>query len=60
MELAESRVVLGLQSRLAQKLGTLWSVLYTSPVTTSFPGLFPFKLGGAGKDPGIGWSRDPS
>ena len=26
--------------------------------TTSFPGLFPLKLGGAGKDPGIGWSRD--
>ena len=26
---------------------------------TSFPGLFPLKLGGAGKDPGIGWSRDP-
>ena len=25
---------------------------------TSFPGLFPLKLGGAGKDPGIGWSRD--
>ena len=28
--------------------------------STSFPGLFPLKLGGAGKDPGIGWSRDPS
>ena len=26
--------------------------------TTSFPGLFPLNLGGAGKDPGIGWSRD--
>ena len=25
---------------------------------TSFPGLFPLKLGRAGKDPGIGWSRD--
>ena len=25
--------------------------------TTSSPGLFPFKMGGAGKDPGIGWSR---
>ena len=25
---------------------------------TSFPALFPLNLGGAGKDPGIGWSRD--
>ena len=29
-----------------------------SYIPTSFPGLFPLKLGGAGKDPGIGWSRD--
>lgn len=33
MELAESRVALGLQSTLAEKLGTLCSVLYSSPVT---------------------------
>ena len=38
-------------------------VSQTSPmgvdlVPTSFPGLFPLNLGGAGKDPGIGWSRD--
>ena len=25
---------------------------------TSFPGLFPLKLGGAGKDSDIGWSCD--
>ena len=25
--------------------------------TTSSPGLFPYKVGGAGKGPGIGWSR---
>ena len=25
--------------------------------TTSSPGLFPFKMGGAGKGTGIGWSR---
>ena len=26
--------------------------------STSSPGLFPLNLGRAGKDPGIGWSRD--
>ena len=26
-------------------------------VSTSSPGLFPQKMGGAGKGPGIGWSR---
>ena len=30
----------------------------SSHKATSFPGLFPLNLGGAGKDPGIGWSRD--
>ena len=28
--------------------------------TSSSPGLFPQKMGGAGKGPGIGWSRVPS
>ena len=30
---------------------------FLGQMTTSYPGLFPQKMGGAGKGPGIGWSR---
>ena len=33
---------------------------YAFRMATSSPGLFPLKMGGAAKGPGIGWSRVPS
>ena len=30
---------------------------YAFRMATSSPGLFPLKMGGAAKGPGIGWSR---
>ena len=40
--------------------GYLSSKLLNDVKPTSSPGLFPYKMGGAGKGPGIGWSRVPS
>ena len=41
----------------SQTLVALFSHKKTGERATSSPGLFPQKMGGAGKGPGIGWSR---
>ena len=43
--------------RIQLSFAILRTVHRWSEVPTSSPGLFPQKMGGAGKGPGIGWSR---
>ena len=40
--------------------GKIWNLSHLKQLEmpTSSPGLFPRKMGGAGKGPGIGWSRE--